>query len=245
MNIKTNYIDFRNEHRIYLLEGILDELVGMIAVTDFDDLYEDCPGPSACPKTTYKLILNPGFMYPGGCWEEGELPSVFAHRGDIISHPRLLKLLLGNIFFEADDAVGLMDQLKKYDLKVEDLTKNDITLRLERFLGDNFRVGSDLHSLIDYPSTYISYSDNPKGIRFSIDGNEKVYSFYELANRIGEIVYALQEYFSRDVNITRICEVKNQGSSNEQEVELPKSYSKFLRLVRLAAEIERKKWIAY
>ena len=245
MNIKTNYIDFRNEHRIYLLEGILDELVGMIAVTDFDDLYEDCPGPSACPKTTYKLILNPDIMYTGGVWEEGELPSVFAHRGDIISHPRLLKFLLGNIFFQTDDAVHLMDQLKKYDIKVKDLIKNDITLRLKRLLGDNFRVESDLHSLIGYPWTFFSYSDNPKGIRFSIDGNEKIYSFYELANRIGEIVYALQKYFSRDVNITRMCEVKNQGSSNEQEVELPKSYSKFLRLVRLAAEIERKKWIAY
>ena len=184
-------------------------------------------------------------MYTGGVWEEGELPSVFAHRGDIISHPRLLKFLLGNIFFQTDDAVHLMDQLKKYDIKVKDLIKNDITLRLKRLLGDNFRVESDLHSLIGYPWTFFSYSDNPKGIRFSIDGNEKIYSFYELANRIGEIVYALQKYFSRDVNITRMCEVKNQGSSNEQEVELPKSYSKFLRLVRLAAEIERKKWIAY
>ena len=241
MNIKTNYIDFRNEHRIYLLEGILDELVGMIAVTNFDDLDEDSPGPSASPKTTYKLILNPDCMYTGGVWEEGDLPSVFAHRGDIISHPLLLKILLGNIFFRTDDAVSLMFyQLKKYDLKVEELTKNDITLRLDRLSGDDFRVGSDLHSLIDYPLTFISYSDNPKGIRFSIGGNEEVYSFYELANRIGEIVYALQEYFSRDVNITRICEVKNQGSSNEQEVELPESYSKFLRLVRLAAEKERK-----
>ena len=39
-NIHTNFIDFRDEHRIYFLEGNLLELVGMIADTDYDDLDE-------------------------------------------------------------------------------------------------------------------------------------------------------------------------------------------------------------
>lgn len=239
MNIKTNFIDFRNEHRICLIEGSLDELVGMIADTDYNDFDKCSPSPNATPRTMYKLILDPVCMFSGGYWEEGELPDVFARRGDVISHCQLLEYLLSNIFYRTAEATSLMNNLDRFGLKVEEPKTVDITLYLEKIKG-GYNVSSDWHSFSGEPMTYIFYSDNPKGINLYVGENEEVFSFHELANSIGKIIYALREYFKRDVEIVHVCEVIIPHSSEGHEVDLPKGYSQFLRLVNIAAEKERR-----
>ena len=240
-NITTNYIDFRQEHRIYLLEGVLYELVGMLAITDHDEQEDDGFDTHSSPVTYYKLILDAEQMYDGGCYQEGELPPVFARRGDVISLPRLALYLLGNIYFNIDNPSILMEQLEAYDLKVENNDICDITIRLYP-VYHGYRVVSDFHSSFHCPLTFISSSEYKTGLLFDVKGHKEFYTFKKLATRIGKIIYALQTSFERDIEIVRICEVKGEGTSDEQEIDLPKGYSQFLRLVRIAAEKERIYW---
>lgn len=240
-NITTNYIDFRQEHRIYLLEGVLYELVGMLAITDHDEQEDDGFSTHSSPVTYYKLILDAEQMYNGGCYQEGELPTVFARRGDVISLPRLALYLLGNIYFNIDNPSILMEQLEEYNLKVENNDICDITIRLYP-VYHGYRVVSDFHSSFHCPLTFISSSEYKTGLLFDVKGHKEFYTFKKLATRLGKIIYALQTSFERDIEIVRICEVKGEGTPDEQEIDLPKGYSQFLRLVRIAAEKERIYW---
>ena len=240
-NITTNYIDFRQEHRIYLLEGVLFELVGMLAITDHDEKEDDGFGTHSSPFTYYKFIFDAEQMYDGGCYQEGELPPVFARRGDVISLPRLALYLLGNIYFNNDNPSILMEEIGEYDLKVENNDICDITIRLYP-VWQGYRVVSDFHDCFHGPLTFISSSEYKPGLLFKVDGHKEFYTFKKLATRIGQIIYALQTSFERDIEIVRICEVKGEGTSDEQEIDLPKGYSQFLRLVRIATEKERIYW---
>ena len=241
MNIQSHYIDFRDEHRIYLLGGILYELVGMIADTDYDDWDENSFSSDPSPRTWYKLILNSEYMYDGGHYEEGSLPHVFARRGDTIGLPNLLRYLLENVFFRVDNACILMEELSGLDLKVDDLKKVDLTLRLYP-VHSGFRVVSELHNPFDFPLIFVKSPDDRKGIIFSYEGNEDFFTFRKLATEIGRIVFALQDYFKRDIEIVHICRIEGECTPQEREAELPKGYSQFLRLVRIAAEKERNYW---
>lgn len=53
-NIKSHYIDFRSEHRIYLLDGMLHELVGMFADIDYDEWNENVQSSHPSPVAWYK-----------------------------------------------------------------------------------------------------------------------------------------------------------------------------------------------
>lgn len=240
-NIQSHYIDFRNDHRIYLLGGALYELVGMIADTDYDDWDEDSFSSDASPRTWYKLILNSEYMYDGGHYEEGSLPPVFARRGEVIGFPNLLRYLLGNVISRVDNACILMEELPGLDLKVADLGKVDLTLRLYP-VHSGYRVVSDFHNTFHSPLTFIKSSDDKKSIVFSFENGEAFFTFKQLATEIGKIVYALQSYFKRDIEIVHICRIEGECTPQEHESVLPKGYGQFLRLVRIAAEKEKKYW---
>lgn len=235
MNIKTNFIDFRNEHRIYLLDGALYELFGMIAVTDLDDLDNDGMlrmQDSPSPKTRYKFIIVDEQMLNGGIYEEGELPSVFAHRGDTIKIREIMNILLLNIYFHNAEPIDILKDLSDLDLTV-DVPEPfpDIEIRIaEKY--DFFSVDTNL----SHPIMYFSIpKKGENGVTLSINGYEDTYSLNFLATRIGEIIHDLRVYFNRP-------EIKIKGFSmwdslfeNKLDVPLPEGFENFLRLVEKEA----------
>lgn len=245
-NIKSHYIDFRSEHRIYFLDGMLHELVGMCADTDYDDWSEDSYSTNSSPRTRYKLIFDPEQMYNGGYYEEGSLPYIFAHRGDTLTHPMLSKILLNNIYYNIDDPICILETLSRFDLHI-DMSKPicDITVRLCDIVS-GYRVETNIHSVFGYPLTFIHYpTDGQKGIIFTIDGNEKLYTFKRLATAIGKIIFTLRSCFDRDVEIVNFHAVRFEDTPKEEEIALPEAYDKFLRLINIAAEQERRYWEKY
>lgn len=235
MNIKTNYIDFRNEHRIYLLDGALYELFGMIAVTDLDDLDNDGMlrmQDSPSPKTRYKFIIVDGLMLNGGFYEEGDLPSVFAHRGDTIKIREIMKILLLNIYFHNAEPIDILEDLSDLDLTV-DVPEPfpDIEIRIAED-HDFFSVDTNLY----HPIMHFSIpKKGENGVTLNINGYEDTYSLNFLATRIGEIIHDLRVYFKRP-------EIKIKGFSmwdsrfeNKLDVPLPEGFENFLRLVEKEA----------
>ena len=240
-NIQSHYIDFRAEHRIYLLEGVLWELVGMLADTDYDDWDEKSISDDPSPRTWYKFVFDSEFMYDGGHYPEGSLPGIFAHRGDTLSTVQIGIYLLGNIYYNNDSPICLLEGLKAFDLKA-DFSVADIKVRFLP-IGNGYNIETDLQSFVGWPPIFVRPSpDGKKGLVFSVANNEEFYSYKRLATRMGRILYALREYFGRDVEITSIVGVKDVGSSKESEYELSPSFHQFFRLVNIAADVEKDYW---
>lgn len=235
---QTNFIDFKDEHRIYLIEGSLEELVGMIAVTNFDDDYEDFGKlrlPS--PVTHYKFIINPNYMCNGGYFCEGNLPNIFAHRGDTIKVWQIMEILLKNIYFHIESPIAILEELSDFELKVDPSEAIcDIRIRLYQIIK-SFRVETDLGGAI----MFITISkEGDKGITVSIDGYEKFYSYRDLAIRIGKILYALRKFFHRpDIEIVNIT-LYDFWEKEMSDVPIANGFQKFLRCVELAALIEER-----
>lgn len=238
-DIHTNYIDFRDEHRIYLLDGMLYELVGMIADTDYDEWNEHSTSDDSSPITWYKLILNSNYMFDGGHYEEGCLPYVFAHRGDVLNGYQLMQYLINN---HTDDPICLLEALDDFDLTAE-LTESECSIRIRLFpVWSGYRVESN----IGFPMMFISApKDDRKGVVLDGQGyeGEETYSYKRLAKEMGEILYALREYFKKPtIDISGITIAEDECAPKETEVEAPEAYNRFLRLVRIAAEKEKKYW---
>lgn len=244
-DIQSHYIDFRDEHRIYFIEGMLMELVGMIADTDYDEWNNDSPSTDPSPVTWYKLIVHPELMFDGGHYEEGCLPPIFAHRGDTISTHKIVKYLLENIYYNTDSPIVLLEELQELDLCVDKSDMIcDIAVRLFSVLGDGYRIETELQTTLGYPLMFIHphQKDGKKGLMFSIDDEKKHYTFKQLATAFGAILYALREFYERDIEIVSIREVKKEYTPEEYEAELPKSYRQFLRMIEIAAEKEKRYW---
>ena len=244
-DIQSHYIDFRDEHRIYFIEGMLMELVGMIADTDYDELHNDSPSTDPSPVTWYKLIVHPELMADGGHYEESCLPLIFAHRGDTISKHKIAKYLLENIYYNTDSPIILLEELQELDLCVDKSDMIcDIAVRLFSVLGDGYRIETELQTTFGYPLMFIHphQKDGKKGLMFSIDDEKKHYTFKQLATAFGAILYALREFYERDIEIVSIREVKKEYTPEEYEAELPKSYRQFLRMIEIAAEKEKRYW---
>lgn len=238
-DIHTNYIDFRDEHRIYLLDGMLYELVGMIADTDYDEWNEKTKSDDSSPITWYKLILNSDFMFDGGYYEEGCLPYVFAHRGDVLKGYQLMQYLINN---HTDDPICLLEALDDFDLTAE-LTESQCSIRIRLFpVRSSYRVESN----IGFPMMFISApKDDRKGVVLDVQGyeGEETYSYKSLAEYIGKILYALRKYLHRPtIDIYGFSIVEDECAPMHTEVKAPESYTRFLRLVRLAVEKEKKYW---
>ena len=77
-----------------------------------------------------------------------------------------------------------------------------------------------------------------KGIICHFDGIEEFFSYKRLASALGEILYALREYFKRQFEIVSIEAVRY----DDTPIDLPESYNKFIRLINIAAEIQRRYW---
>ena len=239
-NLHSNYIDFRSEHRLYLLDGCISELVGMIADTDYDEWDEDTVSEDPSPITWYKLIVNPEYMHDGGHYREGSLPFIFAHRGDVLKEYQLVNYLMNNIVYSVDSPICLLEDLKNFDLSAI-LTDSlrSISIRLCS-VWSGYRVETSAGGKLMFISTP---KDGSKGVVFTSDGHEKLYSYKELAKAFGQILYALREFFhDSTININRISIVENECTSDEKLVPAPKGYTKFLRLVNLGAEKERMYW---
>ena len=252
-NIHTNFIDFRDEHRIYFLEGILLELIGMIADTDYDEWNKDTMSDDPSPITCYKLILNSECMFDGGHYSEGDLPPIFAHRGDVLTGRQLMQYLINNHF---DDPKRLLEYLDKLDLTAE-LTESECSIQIRLFpVLSGYRVESN----IGFPSMFIDApSDGRKGVVWRVEEEEITCSYKRLAEEMGEILYALREYFKKPtIDISGFSIVEDDRAPMPTEVKAPESYTRFLRLVRLAAEKKKKyyddldekykdymKWIRY
>lgn len=243
MNVQSNFIDFRNEHRIYLLEGGLFELFGMIAVTDCENVDDySCESFSKAPSpvTSYKFIIDPELMMNGGYFEEGELPSVFAHRGDTISITQLMEYLMGNLYFHTEEPILLLNELSHFNLAVDQSQPVcDIRILLND-VGSVYRVNTNLGG----PLTFISFpSEGKKGVNLSIDGQSVSLSYRELAKKIGRILYALRRYFKRPgIDVVSISKVENEHSPQRREEKMCGKYNQFLRLVRIGAECEKRYW---
>ena len=236
-DIHTNYIDFRDEHRIYLLDDHLHELVGMIADTDYDEWNEDSISDDSSPITWYKLILNSKYMFDGGHYREGDLPSIFAHRGDVLKGRQLMQYIINN---HLDDPICLLEDLDEFDITAE-LTESECSIQIRLFqVWSGYRVESN----IGFPLMFISApKDDRKGVVLTVNGEEKTYSYKRLAKEIGEILYALREYFKKPtIDISGFSIVEDECAPIETEVKAPESYTRFLRLVRLATEKEKKCW---
>lgn len=234
---QTNFIDFRDEHRIYLIEGSLEELVGMIAVIDFDDDYEDFGKfclPS--PVTYYKFIINPKYMINGGYFSEGGLPNIFAHRGDTIKVWQMMEILLKNIYFHTETPIEILEELSDFELKV-DPSEAICDIRIRLYQCTTFRVETDLGGALMFITIP---EEGDKGFTFSIDGDEKFYSYRDLAIRIGEILYALRKFFHRpDIEIVNIT-LYDIHEKEMSDVPIVNGFQKFLRCVELAALIEER-----
>lgn len=255
-NIHTNYIDFRDEHRIYFLEGNLLELVGMIADTDYDEWNKDTMSDDPSPITWYKLILNSECMFDGGHYEEGALPPVFAHRGDVLKGYQLMRYLINN---HVTEPICLLGELERLGLTAV-LTESECSIRIRLFpVWDGYRVESN----IGFPLMFISApKDGRKGVVLDVreeNEGEETYSYKRLAEEMGEILYALREFFKKPtIDISGFSIVEDDRALMLTEVKAPESYTRFLRLVRLAAEKKKKyyddldekykdymKWIRY
>lgn len=247
-NILSNYIDFRDEHRIYLLDGVLWELVGMIAFSDYDDRDEEFGTTS--PKTSYKFIFNSELMQNGGFWEEGFLPPIFAHRGDTLNLSQVVCYLVEHCLVEDFfvENVGYIfrspvDFTERLDLHIDSETiLCDISIKLIEFNG-GYNIKCDFPQKLNLPWMFIYFpSDGRKGIMISHSKNgyerkTKFYTFKAFATVFGEIIYSLREYFDREVEIVDIKAV----SRDDTPIDLPKSYEKFLRLINIAADKEEKR----
>ena len=105
-------------------------------------------------------------------------------------------------------------------------------------------------------------SDGRKGVVLDVreeNEGEETYSYKRLAEEMGEILYALREYFKKPtIDISGFSIVEDDRAPMPTEVKAPESYTRFLRLVRLAAEKKKKyyddldekykdymKWIRY
>lgn len=233
-DIHTNYIDFRDEHRIYLLDGYLFELVGMLAFTDYDDRNEFCeslPSSAPSPITWYKLIMER--MFNGGYYLEEEQPNVFAHRGDVIKGYELMQYLINN---ENDDPIRLLEDLERYDITAE-LSDSECSIQicLEVLGHGGFKVESN----IGFPLTFIEPEDN----RVVLKANDKkvTYSFKKLIITIGSILYALREHLHKPtIDISEIF--FDEYFHKVEFVQNPDFFPKFLRLVRIAAEKTKMYW---
>ena len=188
-DIHTNYIDFRDEHRIYLLYGLLEELVGMIADSDYDERNENAMSDSS-PITWYKFIVNPKYMFDGGHYKEGELPPIFAHRGDVLTGYQLMNYLINN---DNDEPICLLEELEGLGLTAE-LSERECSIQicLVPLWNRIFRVESN----IGFPLMFIS---EPKDNCVVLEANEKkiTCSLKKLIIDIGNILYALREYFHK------------------------------------------------
>lgn len=239
--IRTNYIDFRSEHRIYLHNGWLTELVGMIADTDYDNWEKNKESGTIDPVTWYKFITDPQFMYDGGYYREGDLPSIFAHRGDKLRDYQVMTLLDQNIYFHLEDPILILeDHLKDLDLTciLSDQLRN-IRIRLCS-VWSGYRVelntGGSL-MFIKVPK------EEGKGIVLTIDGHKQEYSFRKLAKSAGQILYALRAYFHEpDICISDVSIVENECLPDQRLVPAPEPYFKFLRLIEMAAKMEERHW---
>lgn len=237
-NIQSHYIDFRDEHRIYLLGGCLCELVGMIADTDYDEWNEYSISNDSSPVTWYKFITNSKFMNDGGHYMEGSLPPIFAHRGDRLEIRHLMKYLLSNIYYNTDSPIVLLEDLGEYGLTIGEEVVADIVIKLCH-VWDGFRVESNYN----VPLMFIRLSkETPHQIIFSVDGKEKIYSIKRLAKELGDVIYAFREFFENDVKVSSIVMVEDECKPQRREVDAPAPYQKFLRLIELGAEIEKRYW---
>lgn len=234
-NIKSHYIDFRSEHRIYLLDGMLHELVGMFADIDYDEWNENVQSSDPSPVARYKLVFNSEYMFDGGRYKEGELPNIFAHRGDGLEVSQVMALLLHNMIYNIDSAVVcLEDDLMQFGLCCKS-SLCDIVIRLCP-VWSGFRVETDMGGALMFINTLTDGK-----ISLTVDGYEKCFTYRELAISIGEILYALREYFKRDIEIVKICRVENECKADQREVITP-TYEKFRRIIELGALKEEKYW---
>ena len=238
-NIQTNFIDFRNEHRLYVIDGFLQELVGMIAITDFDsfsDLHEDAD-PS--PETYYKFICDSQFMHDGGSFSEGELPHIFAHRGDIISIYNVMNYLLKNIYFNTDSPICLLERFDDYNLSIsEEHFHPDITISLCD-VKSSYRIETSL----GHPLMFIEKKcSQPNMVSLTIDGYHIALSYKKIIMRLGKIIYGLRSYMKRkDIRIKEIWDIKDWVTPTEKK-NPPTGWERLPRLVDLAAEIHEKYW---
>jgi hypothetical protein len=227
------------------MHGILDELVGMIAFTDFDEWDDVSYSENGSPRTWYKFIFDPKFMYDGGYYEEGSLPWEFAHRGDTISFPMLSSILIENLFYNVEDPIFILEKtLSKYDLHV-DTSKlvTDISVRLCKLKNGYMVEMNFLDRIVDEELFSFHYpEDGKKGIIIHLNGDEEFFSYKRLAEALGEILYALRDYFKRDIEITRICEVKNWGTKQQYEVDQTEKFQWFLRLISIGVEKQKRYW---
>jgi len=216
----SNYIDFRNEHRIYFVNGLFDELVGMIALTDPNPQIKWGKSPEMeimSPETYYKLILNSKWMHDGGTFLESNLPPIFAHRGDELGADKVLDLLIENINHDWIGSYDLLVLLENFDLKVsfsEKLRSIELRLFYDPIIPDRFLLLNNVSK-----TTWFFFQ---KGDRYNLFDDESL-SIVDVADRIAYIIDALRKFFNRDdIMLTRVSVTKDYLSpSSENDEESP------------------------
>lgn len=77
---------------------------------------------------------------------------------------------------------------------------------------------------------------------YLVEGKEEKYSIKRLAKKLGEVIYAFREFLGNEVKATSIVIVEDECKPQRREVDAPAPYQKFLRLIELGAEIEKRYW---
>lgn len=243
-SMHTNFIDFRDEHRIYYFDGYLRELVGMIIITKIDkeEFSEAVVGNNLPkePETWYKFVCDT-YMGSGGIYKEDLLPDIFAYRDGEITLSRLVRYLLLNIHYRVDNPIVLIEDLSSYNLTVssEGLGGNGIEVFLYPMDTDSYyRIETSICE-----STFMYLSENKGKLSLRIDRKIAEGSVYWLIRSFAEIIYALQEYFHReDIRILQICVMAKDGLNSKPTVVYSKWCERFPYLVDLYVKKERAYW---
>lgn len=243
-SMHTNFIDFRDEHRIYYFDGYLRELVGMIMITKTDqkEFSEAVVGNNLPkePETWYKFVCNT-YMESGGIYKEGLLPDIFAYRDGEITLSRLVRYLLLNIHYRVDDPIVLIEDLSSYNLTVssEGLGGNGIEVFLYSMDADSYyRIETSICE-----STFMYLSENKGKLSLRIDRKIAEGSVYWLIRSVAEIIYALQEYFHReDIRLSRICIMEKECLRQKPTMMYSKWCDRFPCFVDWFVKKERAYW---